>query len=594
MSNCRGLVESECITNSRCLWTNGTTRKYCKNKPSKKSEFKYILQSSQIKNPKSHSKTIRENPKLSQEIALVENPKSHSKTIRESPKLTQEIALVESPKLTQEIALVESPKSHSKTIRKSPGKVIHRFMMKDIIIKRSLMTVCNDTGECMALGKGLNMIRKYFNGFTDFKYVDTISRVGTGANGFITKLNYKKYNYICYAILKSSQTFSTDNLVYEYAVGQFINKQCMIFPCFLETYGLYYYKDESKWEDFKDFTKTYSKHSLNSALTLQSKPINYSKACRESKYVSILIQDIKNPISLFDLINIYSFNITFTNNTLLYLLIQVYYPLAMLSDNFTHYDLHSGNVLIYELPSNKHMEYELTDFDNNTFSFNTNYIVKIIDYGRSYFHESYTNNSLHIYNSLCSIPECNQTFLKCGQSYGFNFFIDNETTKQTVNRMIELYENSLGRNLTIDEKDKKYKEFFGEILGDNYFIDTNRRNMSHDLRLVDGIIHSYEENNITHKIIKRKTYCYNRMTSSVKQLFNSIKYDTMYGTPESTGDRDNPDNPIIESVVGLYRRLLSTVRSGKFVSLNIDKFRHSTKIGKLKVDGKNPVKIIST
>lgn len=58
-------------------------------------------------------------------------------------------------------------------------------------------------------------------------------------------------------------------------------------------------------------------------------------------------------------------------------------PLATLANTFTHYDLHPSNVLLCEPVLGKYYKYILND--RTVVEFKSKYIVKIIDYGRSFF-----------------------------------------------------------------------------------------------------------------------------------------------------------------------------------------------------------------
>jgi hypothetical protein len=120
------------------------------------------------------------------------------------------------------------------------------------------------------------------------------------------------------------------------------------------------------------------------------------------------------------------------------ILFQIYSVLATLSTAkaFTHYDLHTGNVLLYPVPEGTYV----TMVYNNPLGggdmssippviIKTRYIVKIIDYGRAYCPDNATIHSI-----LCNAPACNgiyerhhgtrinQVHNKCGNDTGYNFF----------------------------------------------------------------------------------------------------------------------------------------------------------------------------
>ena len=438
------------------------------------------------------------------------------------------------------------------------------------IRKKYLTTLCSNSGVCMALGKELDVIRKFFNGFTDFEYVVDTDGVGSlSANGFVTKITYQRDDYKSYAILKSSQGpknshSSPDNLVYEYEVGQYINKQCKIFPCFLETYGLYFYKNDKSWKSFRTKRNNRSKDDLLNALELDNGKSEtkefYTKACIKNQRASILIQDIDNPITLQDLLkDNYNDNV-FMNITLLHILIQVYYPLAMLCETFTHYDLHSSNVLIYQLTNDEYIEYEFTDLDDNIRRFNTKYIVKIIDYGRSYFYDSPTNNSLEIYNKLCSEQKCTKKIntkklyktFHCGSAYGFGWL--NDTNDQ--------------------------------VLKANMYIDSTKRNVSHDLRLAHSLVYSYvkDKNGVR---TKSKSLFWNKFDRNMLGILDNVFYEHLYGTKEEVNSQYRIS---ILNVKGLCKELSSEIDI--HTDQNIEYFRTSTKIGTLQIDGKTPMKFL--
>ena len=115
-------------------------------------------------------------------------------------------------------------------------------------------------------------------------------------------------------------------------------------------------------------------------------------------------------------------DVDFPYKDLLNVLYQIYMPLASLSDTFTHYDLHMGNILIYEPVPGKYIDYKYVLSDESTVEFKCRYIAKIIDYGRCFF-EDISVSSKSIYDAVCqNIPECDGDFPSCGKSQGFSSF----------------------------------------------------------------------------------------------------------------------------------------------------------------------------
>jgi len=294
-------------------------------------------------------------------------------------------------------------------------------------IKKSqlfIKTICPESGVCISFGKNNKEITNYFNGFTDFKYaIYPIKRIGgESANGFIKEISYEKHGYKADAILKSSQSYKADNLVYEYLVGtKYINRIMNRFPCFLQTYGFYYYKDETHWEKMRDSSYIFNKLTI-SDLILQNS-VDYPKSCVNSKHASILIQHIKSAKTIGDIILGYNCN-KFIINDLLFVLFIIYQALSSISKTFTHYDLHTHNVLLYEPCKGKYIQYHYFDNTNTELLFRSPYIPKIIDYGRSFF-DNGNLNSRTIYNKVCNTSQCDPN---CGYKYGYSWLSPNNNS----------------------------------------------------------------------------------------------------------------------------------------------------------------------
>jgi hypothetical protein len=169
---------------------------------------------------------------------------------------------------------------------------------------------------------------------------------------------------------------------------------------------------------------------LKDALTLHSfkdSKNDYEKMCESSKFASILIQHLKNASTLSHYLEKKNTKRqTFFLYDLIHVLYQVYMPLSLLKDSFTHYDLHDENVLLYEPIKGKHIRYHYHHEDGPTVTFCSPYIAKMIDYGSSFFNydvmaKSNTLNPKDIYNKLCQEPKCNNSGV-CGSSSGLKFF----------------------------------------------------------------------------------------------------------------------------------------------------------------------------
>jgi hypothetical protein len=149
------------------------------------------------------------------------------------------------------------------------------------------------------------------------------------------------------------------------------------------------------------------------------KTVDWSRSCIESKWAAILIEQIADAVSLQDMLNNRGTLISFVYTpTLLYILFIIYHALAKLSKQFTHYDLHTGNIMLYKPSKKKYIKYIYHDATGGSpLEFNCQYIPKIIDYGRSFF-DNGNLNSRKIYDRLCKEKDCEP---KCGEHFGFQW-----------------------------------------------------------------------------------------------------------------------------------------------------------------------------
>ena len=395
-----------------------------------------------------------------------------------------------------------------------------------------LQMICSKSGECLAFGKKIDEINTLFKGFTGFEYtVDPVTPIGNiSANGFVKELTYKRNGYQANAILKSSQHKSADNLVYEYIVGvKFINRIIKQYPCFVQTYGLYFYDTLDHWKDMQ-VNRPLSKAVLNHLL-LQNQ-IDYPKTCTHSETASILIQHISSAKSIgnFLLVNNYTSVIQYD---LIYMLFIIYQALSSISKTFTHYDLHSDNILLYEPEKGKYIKYIYHLKGGEIITFLSPYIPKIIDYGRSYFNNGNTNSTT-IYNKICTTPQCGI----CGQDVGFGWFDP------------------------ISE----------------YFISSSKKNESHDLRICN-IIRKELKNIYTVTKTKPTTIAFKELAHFVKKVKYGVgiksRQGKEYGTIEDL--TIDPTGKTVRNISDAYLQLKSVITNKKLISENTMRYIDPTK-----------------
>jgi hypothetical protein len=430
--------------------------------------------------------------------------------------------------------------------KKNATRKIGRFIKNVNPNKRRsyfLKSVCSDSGVCIAFGRESLTIKKHFKNFTDFSYlVGEAKRIGkVSANGFVKELTYENEGYKVNSVLKSSTEKGSDNLLYEGLVGQYLNKVGLVYPCFLETYGIYKYNSPG----FKFLMKKNDNNIhelLKEGLTLIN-PIKIpllNTACKESNMIAINVQHLKNAQTLGDLIKV---QFTRKNiNDLISVLYQIYMPLAMLAKTFTHYDLHYNNVLIYIPDKTKYIHYHYHTPDGGITSFKSMYLAKIIDYGRCFFNNpedrSVFGNSKRIYNKLCKMPDC----VRCGSDAGFAW--------------LELDKATLKRN----------------------YICSQKSNISHDLRLLFNVKDKINDDSENLKMMKNESPELNDM---FKKLIYGIGLERndgkVYGTKENKKS-GLPDK--INNVIDAYTDLNNIIRNAKYQTQN-DSYYDNTKFTKL-------------
>jgi|688.fasta_scaffold09100_7 hypothetical protein len=345
---------------------------------------------------------------------------------------------------------------------------------------RMLNVACKNPGNCLALGVYGSYIKQYFDNFRNLSLVDNpkIKRIGTASgNGFIIEVPFTKNSFTAYTALKCSAKPGADNLFYEYYVGKFfINNYLNIFPCFVETYDCYTFNDERSWSMLKNLPNSKDNEEeedeeddeedeedeeddeeekgqvatnpndidLKNMITrknISEKRIsgnNYDSednemfglSCEENKRLCVLIQHFDNFRSLMEE---YEKNVLNTKLEIFNILYQAYFPLTILKDVYTHYDLHANNVFLYKPYDGKNyvqMRYHL--ISGRIIEFPSEYIVKIIDYGRNYFDNGLTNTKAILNNYVCNNTRCNPD---CGKEFGYSVIQGDEYNPKAMTKI---------------------------------------------------------------------------------------------------------------------------------------------------------------
>lgn len=326
-------------------------------------------------------------------------PKTRPRTLKATvskstlPKTTLPKSRAKTTKIVSIPNRVSRPWSLKKTHPEEfAAKTIQTFMKKTEERRKALFygTVCTDSGVCIALGEEKKQLFDFFK-FNTFEHVkDPYKTIGNpSANGFIKELKYEREGYIAYAVLKSSLKAFSDNLAYEYMVGKYLNDVSKRLPTFIETYGLYHYQNTGNRDTMKKNDK------MNRRL-LPLDPNDIKNVCVKAANLCVLSQHLKNAKNFYDHYQTDEYIV----NESAYTLYQIYFALHQIRKEFTHYDLHLGNVLLYEPVEGKYIQYHFHS-KNKTVSYKSRYLVKIIDYGRSFF-----TGSPAYYQKVCDEAKC--------------------------------------------------------------------------------------------------------------------------------------------------------------------------------------------
>ncbi len=395
---------------------------------------------------------------------------------------------------------------------------------------RMLNVACKNPGNCLALGAYGSYIKQYFENFRNLSLVDTMKmkRIGSvSSNGFIVEMPFIKNNFTAYTALKCAADAHSDNLFYEYYVGKFfINKYFNIFPCFVETYDCYrFINGKASWTELKDLKnknnmiltdiinrKIVSEERITSRNNHDNEDSAWFKmSCVENKDLSVLIQHFDNFHSVHDELrdNIFIFQHEIFN-----ILYQVYFPLTILKDVYTHYDLHADNVFLYKpYEGDKYIQMRYHLLSGRIIEFPSEYIVKIIDYGRNYFNNGMTNTRKIIRDYIRNNDLCNPD---CGFNVGYGAIQGNECDPNT----------------------------------DFHWVFPNKKNISHDLRFA---FRFFDLLKIMFKAID--VFVYGGFPVTHKGML-------LYGTPEKLG--------------GNSRTIYNIVNLRDCIEENIDKYNMPT------------------
>lgn len=274
---------------------------------------------------------------------------------------------------------------------------------------------------------GLDIIARLFHNFP-VKLIDgNIKLIGEpSANGRAELILYRKteenrgiiHDHRMYNVLKISQSKKSDNNYYEFLVGLCLNRLKRIVPNFVFTFSYIEFnpltirninKVNKKGED-SGFLKI--RGAITKKIdydTSRSKTEDFISSCRFTENSAILIEGLPNSVSFENWLEN-----SFQLNEFINIVFQVYYTLNRFKNTFTHYDLHSSNVLIQKVPDDKYVTIEY----KGSITIKTKYIPVLIDYGRCYI-DCDKFGLPEIYSRVFADKMCNSRECITGRDRGF-------------------------------------------------------------------------------------------------------------------------------------------------------------------------------
>jgi hypothetical protein len=478
--------------------------------------------------------------------------------------------VVESLTAAEKEAFIAPPSPPPPVTDKTKEKLSQTAIVTTGNLAEKLKKVCLKSSFCLALGVNREKIESLFD-FMSLKHLKdhVVDLSVVGNNGKIKLLNFsvqikgintydakallkmakidREWGRIQKAYDKSKRDYSnppkitniyrqqyisknTDSLFYEYLVGMFINTYTDKYPLFVRTYGIFKFKtletldycnvgdirDRIPPKKFIESVEPFNVPDLETLIKNDGNPVklNEDSVIRDA----LLIEHIDDkPMQLgeflLSLCQKYvkspdEWTVRALKYEVLYIFCQVYFTLADMYDVFTHYDLHQGNVLIYQL--DHAVEFCYHDEDEKVYTFKSKYLVKVIDYGRCYFKYSEKVSSGEFYDKvLCKLSPKEGGY--CGHRYGFHNFTLGPTAK-------------------------------------NFYIDSGRRNQSHDLKLAYVIKTYYLEpsyrhdtQNIQSAILPKESIAFlTKEASWVSGFLNKVYYDANESLKNAQAE-GNPD-----------------------------------------------------
>ena len=347
-----------------------------------------------------------------------------------------------------------------------------------------------------------------------------------------------------------------NSLIHEASVGILgTNKLIKYIPNFSYIYGLFecgapiddiIYSKRKSNEKCKEYLDTNSKKECIS--NERNDVLYFCGLYRKTIY--IIYENINPSITLSDYIKSDQFNITEWMKIFMQIILALNFANEKIG--FTHYDLHTDNVLIRNINNKKDQFLIKYPYNGDYLYLQDNKIATIIDYGMSRIkHEKDIlsfipyNISKEYYFDLFPLHDVYKILMfssllyyykykKINETFRFLFQFFNESEELTINLLEKQYIKRY--SLPMNEKLKSIKiDVFIKYILENFqlsflFNDPKDKNIlecnSIDRSSDDSIITEQKNSDISHKILNSKCSSYNRIINDIFSLDKNIKIES--------------------------------------------------------------------
>jgi hypothetical protein len=185
--------------------------------------------------------------------------------------------------------------------------------------------------------------------------------------------------------------------------------------------------------------------------------------------------------------------------------------------------------------------------DTVVLSFKSQYITKMIDYGKSFVNLSGPSNSETYHTELCNTNECNVDPEDCGDESGYGW----------------LHDDSLNAG--------------------NYYISSRLNNQSHDLRLLKDLWPNlpWRDEPLVSNV---------RIRNVLKNILGRVIYRHKYGTPPVAGKQNI--NGEIENVIDAELHIRHAMAYVDQRRANDDYYSGMAKLGDMRIYGYKPMEFV--